>query len=104
MINVSMFIKEIHLQVYYKTCPEITQSFATYPETPTGKTEGSIDKVHGSCIQNAVSLEARPFSFCKSDGTWFSSQGGCQCMAGYQVNTCHDRFSLWQIPDNNENF
>ena len=33
------------LQVYYKTCPEITQSFATYPETPTGKTEGSIDKV-----------------------------------------------------------
>ena len=33
------------LQVYYKTCPEITQSFATYPETPPGKTEGSIDKV-----------------------------------------------------------
>ena len=31
--------------MYYKTCPEITQSFATYPETPTGKTEGSIDKV-----------------------------------------------------------
>ena len=94
MINVSMCIKEMHLQVYYKTCPEITQSFATYPETPTGKTEGSIDKVHGSCIQNAVSLEARPFSFCKSDGTWFSSQGGCQCMAGYQVNTSHYSFSL----------
>jgi len=74
------------IKVYYKTCPEITQSFATYPETPTGKTEGSIDKVHGSCIQNAVSLEARPFSFCKSDGTWFSSQGGCQCMAGYQAD------------------
>jgi len=74
------------IKVYYKTCPEITQSFATYPETPTGKTEGSIDKVHGSCVQNAVSLEARPFSFCKSDGTWFSSQGGCQCMAGYQAD------------------
>jgi ephrin-B len=33
------------IKVYYKTCPEITASFATYPETPTGKDEGSIDKV-----------------------------------------------------------
>jgi len=75
------------IKVYYKTCPEITQRFASYPETPTGKTEGAIDKVHGECVGNAVSLETRPFSFCKSDGTWFSSQGGCQCMAGYQADT-----------------
>ena len=46
-------LTKFNFQVYYKTCPEITQSFATYPETPTGKTEGSIDKVHLSCIQNA---------------------------------------------------
>jgi len=64
------------------------KGFATYPETPTGKTEGSINKVYGSCIRNAVSLpEARPFSFCKTDGTWsHSDEGGCHCMAGYQAD------------------
>ena len=52
-------------------------------------------KVYGSCVQNAVPLEWEPLSaFCMSDGTWRSIfddvgsifQGGCQCMAGYEVH------------------
>ena len=74
------------IKVYYKTCPEVTASFAKYPETPTGKTEAAIEKTDGQCVNNAVPLDDQPFSFCKSDGSWLYSQGGCQCMAGYQAD------------------
>jgi len=74
------------IKVYYKTCPEITSSFAKYPETPTGRTEAAIEKTDGHCVQNAEPLDGKPFSFCKSDGSWLYSQGGCQCMAGYQAD------------------
>ena len=68
--------------VYYKTCPEVTAAFAKYPETPTGKTEAAIDKRDGVCVANAIPSDEKPFSFCKSDGTWLYSQGGCQCTVG----------------------
>ena len=74
------------IKVYYKTCPEVTASFAKYPPTPTGKTEAAIEKTDGQCVANAVPLDDAPFSFCKSDGSWLYSQGGCQCMAGYQAD------------------
>jgi len=74
------------IKVYYKTCPEVTAAFAKYPETPTGKTEAAIDKRDGVCVANAIPSDEKPFSFCKSDGTWLYSQGGCQCMAGYQAD------------------
>ena len=74
------------IKVYYKTCPEVTAAFAKYLETPTGKTEAAIDKRDGVCVANAIPLDEKPFSFCKSDGTWLYSQGGCQCMAGYQAD------------------
>jgi len=72
------------IKVYFKSCPEITKSFAFYPETPTGKTEAAIEKIAGQCVANSVQLSEEPFSFCKSDGTWLYNQGGCQCMAGYE--------------------
>ena len=75
------------IKVYYKTCPEVTAAFAKYLETPTGKTEAAIDKRDGVCVANAIPLDEKPFSFfCNSDGTWLYSQGGCQCMAGYQAD------------------
>jgi Eph receptor B1 len=74
------------IKVYYKTCPEITKSFAFFPETPTGKTESAIEKIPGQCVSNSVQLNDHPFSFCKSDGTWLYNQGGCQCMAGYEAD------------------
>ena len=73
------------IKVYYKTCPEVTAAFAQYPETPTGKTESAIEKKDGQCVANSIPAADKPFSFCKSDGTWLYSQGGCQCMAGYQA-------------------
>ena len=73
------------IKVYYQTCPEITKSFATFPETPTGRTEAAIEKTDGECVANSVPMEGSPFSFCKSDGTWLHSEGRCQCMAGYQA-------------------
>jgi len=57
------------IKVYYKTCPEVTASFAKYPPTPTGKTEAAIEKTDGQCVTNAVPLDDAPFSFCKSDGS-----------------------------------
>ena len=64
----------------------MTASFARYPVTPTGSSEAAIEKTDGGCVNNAIPLEAEPFSFCKSDGSWLYSQGGCQCMAGYQAD------------------
>jgi len=75
------------IKVYYQTCPEIVNSFAVYPETPTGKSETSRVKKDGICVANSVSKSAGqegPFSFCNSDGTWLDTQGGCMCMAGYE--------------------
>ena len=74
------------IKVYYKTCPEVTASFARYPVTPTGSSEAAIEKTNGGCVNNAIPLDDEPFSFCKSDGSWLYSQGGCQCMAGYQAD------------------
>lgn len=77
-------ISLLAIKVYYITCPEITKSFAFYPETPTGKTEGGIEEKAGQCVDNAVKMAEPPVSFCKSDGIWLYYKGGCQCMAGYE--------------------
>ncbi|XP_023213518.1 ephrin type-B receptor 1-like [Centruroides sculpturatus] len=73
----------IAIKVYYITCPEISNSFAYFPETPTGKEVTAIVTVEGQCVANAVVVET-PRLLCKGDGNWTLPSGGCSCMAGYE--------------------
>jgi hypothetical protein len=41
-------------KVYYITCPEITKSFAFYPETPTGKTGKKKLQYTGSYLVEVI--------------------------------------------------
>jgi len=80
-------ISLLAIKVYYITCPEIVNNFAVFPETPTGKSESSTENIGGVCVANADPTEVAPFSYCKSDGTWLSTQGGCQCISGHQPDS-----------------
>merc|ERR1719457_331807 len=77
-------ISLLAIKVYYITCPETTNNFAIFPETPTGKSESSTENIRGQCVNNADPTSAAPYSYCKSDGTWLSSAGGCECTVGHE--------------------
>ena len=78
-------ISLLAVKIYYLTCPEITVDFAHYPETPTGAEETTIEKIAGSCVENAVPVDT-PFNLCQGDGSWKYNSGRCVCMAGYSAN------------------
>ncbi|XP_064598883.1 ephrin type-A receptor 4-like isoform X2 [Liolophura sinensis] len=77
-------ISLISIKVYYITCPNITQNYALFLETPTGPDLTSVVQKQGQCVANAAE-EKRPTYLCKGGGTWALLDGGCKCMPGYQA-------------------
>ncbi|XP_039967982.1 ephrin type-B receptor 1-B isoform X1 [Bactrocera tryoni] len=86
-------ISVLAVKVYYITCPAVTENFAHFNETPTGREITIIEKQNGTCIENAEPYET-PTYLCKGDGKWTILTGGCQCKVGYEpdfVNkTCNE--------------
>ncbi|XP_064537536.1 ephrin type-B receptor 1-B isoform X2 [Drosophila montana] len=78
-------ISVLAVKVYYITCPAVTENFAHFNETPTGREITIIEKQNGTCVENAESYEP-PTYLCKGDGKWTILTGGCRCKAGYEPN------------------
>ena len=73
------------IKVYYKLCPNTTNNYAYFPQTPTGGDQSSPVRVEGQCVPNAVKVTTPTF-FCMSDGRWGYPIGGCHCRLGYDGN------------------
>lgn len=84
-------ISVLAVKVYYITCPAITENFAHFNETPTGREITIIEKQTGICVKNAESSEP-PTYLCKGDGKWTILTSGCKCKVGfepdYEKQTC----------------
>ncbi|XP_016037313.3 ephrin type-B receptor 1-B isoform X1 [Drosophila simulans] len=78
-------ISVLAVKVYYITCPAVTENFAHFNETPTGREITIIEKQNGTCVENAEPYET-PTYLCKGDGKWTILTGGCRCKAGYEPN------------------
>ncbi|BFG06743.1 ephrin type-B receptor 1-B [Drosophila madeirensis] len=78
-------ISVLAVKVFYITCPAVTENFAHFNETPTGKEITIIEKQNGTCVENAEPYEP-PTYLCKGDGKWTILTGGCRCKVGYEPN------------------
>lgn len=76
-------ISVLAVKVYYITCPAVTEGFAHFNETPTGREITIIEKQIGVCVKNAESVEA-PTYLCKGDGKWTILSSGCKCKVGFE--------------------
>lgn len=76
-------ISVLAVKVYYITCPAVTENFAHFNETPTGREITIIEKQIGICVKNAESNEP-PTYLCKGDGKWTILTSGCKCKVGYE--------------------
>ncbi|CAD7001229.1 unnamed protein product [Ceratitis capitata] len=76
-------ISVLAVKVYYITCPAVTENFAHFNETPTGREITIIEKQNGTCVENAEPYET-PTYLCKGDGKWTILTGGCHCKVGYE--------------------
>ncbi|XP_012160825.1 ephrin type-B receptor 1-B isoform X2 [Ceratitis capitata] len=86
-------ISVLAVKVYYITCPAVTENFAHFNETPTGREITIIEKQNGTCVENAEPYET-PTYLCKGDGKWTILTGGCHCKVGYEPDlinkTCNE--------------
>ncbi|XP_075152453.1 eph receptor tyrosine kinase [Haematobia irritans] len=86
-------ISVLAVKVYYITCPAVTENFAHFNETPTGREITIIEKQNGTCVENAEPYE-QPTYLCKGDGKWTILTGGCRCKGGYEPDyankTCNE--------------
>ncbi|XP_073827025.1 eph receptor tyrosine kinase [Musca autumnalis] len=86
-------ISVLAVKVYYITCPAVTENFAHFNETPTGREITIIEKQNGTCVDNAEPYE-QPTYLCKGDGKWTILTGGCRCKGGYEPDyankTCNE--------------
>lgn len=86
-------ISVLAVKVYYITCPAVTENFAHFNETPTGREITIIEKQNGTCVDNAEAYE-QPTYLCKGDGKWTILTGGCRCKGGYEPDyankTCNE--------------
>ncbi|ALC48140.1 Eph [Drosophila busckii] len=78
-------ISVLAVKVYYITCPAVTENFAHFNETPTGREITIIEKQNGTCVENAEPYEP-PTYLCKGDGKWTILSGGCRCKVGFEPN------------------
>ncbi|KAL7726690.1 hypothetical protein ACLKA6_012769 [Drosophila palustris] len=78
-------ISVLAVKVYYITCPAVTENFAHFNETPTGREITIIEKQNGTCVENSEPYEP-PTYLCKGDGKWTILTGGCRCKVGYEPN------------------
>lgn len=76
-------ISVLAVKVYYITCPAVTENFAHFNETPTGREITIIEQQTGVCVKNAEALEP-PTYLCKGDGKWTILTGGCKCKVGFE--------------------
>ncbi|XP_037043289.1 ephrin type-B receptor 1-B isoform X3 [Bradysia coprophila] len=76
-------ISVLAVKVYYITCPAVTENFAHFNETPTGREITIIEQQTGVCVENAEANEP-PTYLCKGDGKWTILTGGCKCKVGYE--------------------
>ncbi|XP_072255325.1 ephrin type-B receptor 4 isoform X2 [Pyxicephalus adspersus] len=69
------------VRVFYRLCPAVVASLATFPETVA---EGLVVSAEGSCVEGAEgSLGRRPTMYCREDGEWAKPAAGeCVCTAG----------------------
>lgn len=90
-------ISVLAVKVYYITCPAVTENFAHFNETPTGREITIIEQQTGVCVENAESNEP-PTYLCKGDGKWTILTGGCKCKVGYEPDyekqTCNGESHL----------
>lgn len=93
-------ISVLAVKVYYITCPAITENFAHFNETPTGREITIIEKQSGVCVKNAESVEP-PTYLCKGDGKWTILTSGCKCKVGfepdYEKQTCTGKKKITKI-------
>lgn len=93
-------ISVLAVKVYYITCPAVTENFAHFDETPTGREITIIEKQNGTCVENAEPYEP-PTYLCKGDGKWTILSGGCHCKVGFEPNyvnnTCTGKHILKYI-------
>eukprot|EP00058_Branchiostoma_floridae_P028394 XP_002613885.1 hypothetical protein BRAFLDRAFT_71989 [Branchiostoma floridae] len=73
----------LSVRVYYKVCPTVAHSLATFNKTVTGPEVTSLVQAAGSCVPNAE-VEAQPTVQCTSDGKWTLFAGGCRCLPGHE--------------------
>ncbi|KAH8376029.1 hypothetical protein KR093_005601, partial [Drosophila rubida] len=78
-------ISVLAVKVYYITCPAVTENFAHFNETPTGREITIIEKQNGTCVENSEPYES-PTYLCKGDGKWTILTGGCRCKVGFEPN------------------
>ncbi|XP_037925569.1 ephrin type-B receptor 1-B isoform X3 [Hermetia illucens] len=78
-------ISVLAVKVYYITCPAVTENFAHFNETPTGREITILEKATGACVENAEATEP-PTYLCKGDGKWTILTGGCKCKVGFEPN------------------
>ncbi|XP_060661096.1 ephrin type-B receptor 1-B isoform X2 [Drosophila nasuta] len=78
-------ISVLAVKVYYITCPAVTENFAHFNETPTGREITIIEKQNGTCVENSEPYET-PTYLCKGDGKWTILTGGCRCKVGFEPN------------------
>ncbi|XP_066450040.1 ephrin type-B receptor 4 isoform X2 [Eleutherodactylus coqui] len=69
------------VRVYYRLCPAVVASLASFPETVPA---GLVVSAEGSCVEGAEgSLGRRPIMYCREDGEWAKpAAGDCVCVAG----------------------
>lgn len=84
------------VKVYYITCPAITENFAHFNETPTGREITIIEKQTGVCVKNAESAEP-PTYLCKGDGKWTILTSGCKCKVGYEPDYEKQTCTGWEF-------
>lgn len=73
----------VTVKVYYKKCPQTTQGYAFFSDTPTGMEQTSNVEKEGVCVAHSTQV-SRPLYYCTSDGTWDIPLGKCQCDPGYE--------------------
>lgn len=76
-------ISVLAVKVYYITCQAVTENFAHFNETPTGREVTIIEQQTGVCVDNAEAAEP-PTYLCKGDGKWTILTGGCRCKVGFE--------------------
>ncbi|XP_067828044.1 ephrin type-B receptor 3-like [Heptranchias perlo] len=74
----------LSVRVYFKKCPAMVASFASFPETVTGAEPTSLVIAPGACLPSAVEVSIPLKHYCNGDGEWILLVGKCTCGPGYE--------------------
>ncbi|XP_078391988.1 ephrin type-B receptor 3-like [Cetorhinus maximus] len=79
----------LSVRVFFKKCPAMVASFASFPRTVTGAEPTSLVIAPGTCIPNAVEVSIPLKLYCNGDGEWIVPVGKCTCGPGYEPAEKH---------------